>query len=122
MMETTADALRRWVKAQKAMDAAGWSMQDATTYLRGHDDRQPEIDALTARVRELEATVLDEHSRLAQEEVARFLAILGNRLAPAPTADLAKTAVELMLPFFGLLRVKAVLEAFAGHRKFRPPE
>jgi hypothetical protein len=37
-------------------------------YLRGHDDRQPEIDALQARVRELESTVLDEHSRLAQEE------------------------------------------------------
>jgi len=67
-------------------------VQDA--YLRGHDDRQPEIDALQAelaaarqefaewldasrkaldthaalqeRVRELESTILDEHSRLAQ--------------------------------------------------------
>jgi hypothetical protein len=65
-------------------------------YLRGYDDRQPEIDALQAelaaarqefaewldasrtaldthaalqaRVRELEATILDEHSRLAQAE------------------------------------------------------
>jgi hypothetical protein len=37
-------------------------------FLSGHDDRQPEIDALTARVRELEATLLDEHSRLAQAE------------------------------------------------------
>jgi hypothetical protein len=45
-----ADTLRRWLKERKAMDDAGWSVQDASTYLRGHDDRQPEIDALTAEV------------------------------------------------------------------------
>jgi hypothetical protein len=27
-----------------------------------------------------------------------------------------------MLPFFGLLRVKAVLEAFAAHERSRPPD
>jgi len=40
----------------------------AIAYLRGYDDTKAEIDALQARVRELESTVLDEHSRLAQEE------------------------------------------------------
>jgi len=42
MSETTADALRRWVNARGAMDAAGWSMQDAATYLRGYDDATKE--------------------------------------------------------------------------------
>jgi DNA-binding transcriptional MerR regulator len=65
---------------------------------------------------------VDAATRLAQEEVSRFLEILGDRLEPARTANLAKTAVELMLPFFGLLRVKAVLEAFAAHERSRPPD
>jgi hypothetical protein len=47
---------------------SGMSVDMQVAYLQGHDDRQPEIDALQARVRELESTVLDEHSRLAQEE------------------------------------------------------
>jgi len=59
---------------------------------------------------------------LAREEVSRFLEILGDRLDPTRTADLAKAAVELMLPFFGLLRVKAVLEAFAAHEQSRRPD
>jgi len=62
---------------------------------------------------------VDAAEALAQEEVGRFLEILGDRLDPARTADLAKTALELMLPFFGLLRIKAVLAALAGHG--RPP-
>jgi hypothetical protein len=65
---------------------------------------------------------VDAATRLAQEEVSRFLEILGDRLEPARTANLANTAVELMLPFFGLLRVKAVLEAFAAHERSRPPD
>jgi hypothetical protein len=82
------------VAARVPEDLRHWLAQ--SEYLRGYDDRQPEIDALQAelaaarqefaewlgasrkaldthaalqeRVRELESTILDEHSRLAQEE------------------------------------------------------
>jgi polyhydroxyalkanoate synthesis regulator phasin len=43
--------------------------------------RQPEIDALQARVRELESTVLNEHSRLAQEEAKpAAVGVVGGRM------------------------------------------
>jgi hypothetical protein len=86
----------RAVEALDGTDAAAWCHDERAAYLRGYDDRQPEIDALQAelaaarqefaewlgasrkaldthaalqeRVRELESTILDEHSRLAQEE------------------------------------------------------
>ncbi len=50
---------------------------------------------------------------LADQEVTRFLDTLGNRLDARRTAKLAQSAIDIMLPFFGLLRMKAVLEAFA---------
>jgi hypothetical protein len=86
-----------YLQARSALeDETEMCEMEIAAYLRGYDDRQPEIDALQvelaaarqefaewmdasrtaldthtalqARVRELEATILDEHSRLAQEE------------------------------------------------------
>ena len=56
---------------------------------------------------------------LAETEVNRFLDILGDRIDAAKAADLAQSALDLMLPFFGLLRTKAVIEAFARRRDAR---
>jgi BMFP domain-containing protein YqiC len=67
MSETLADTLRRWLKGRKAMDDAGWSVQDASTYLRGHDDRQPEIDALTAEVEKWKGRYYDVADAVARE-------------------------------------------------------
>jgi len=76
--QTLAETLRAYFEADAAYSVARHSMQstianewtddERAQYLRGHYDRQSEIDALTARVRELEVTLLNEHSRLAQEE------------------------------------------------------
>jgi len=57
---------------------------------------------------------VDAARRLAEEEVSRFQQTLHNRLDPASTAALAKTALDIMLRFFGLLRTKAVVAAFAA--------
>jgi DNA-binding transcriptional MerR regulator len=57
---------------------------------------------------------------LARQEVERFLGILGGRVDAQRMAGMAKAAVDLMLPFFGLLRTKAVLDAFA-ERSPPPP-
>jgi hypothetical protein len=90
---TLADALRMLMTAEDVLEKLDpktvWNDDMAKLYLRGHDDRQSEIDALHAhivaqadreqqlekqrnaaqdRVRELEATLLDEHSRLAQAQ------------------------------------------------------
>jgi hypothetical protein len=69
---TLAEKLRDWVgKADVAHEAQGAErfarlaaeedgitlLRDARTYLRGHDDRQSEVDALTARVNDLESMV-----------------------------------------------------------------
>ena len=88
-MTTLAEKLRAWEGSEENFSAAraalvgtpadAWDDDMRFCYLRGHDDAKAEsaanvemsrnqIDALTARVRELEATLLDEHSRLAQEE------------------------------------------------------
>lgn len=56
---------------------------------------------------------IEAAQELAEEEVAKFLSTLDNRLDRQQTAALAQSALNLMLPFFGLLRMKAVLEAFA---------
>jgi DNA-binding transcriptional MerR regulator len=53
---------------------------------------------------------------LADTEVSRFLAVLGTQVDAGRAADMARTAVDLMLPFFGLLRTKAVISAFARAR------
>ncbi|MEN6543987.1 MerR family transcriptional regulator [Parvibaculum sp.] len=58
---------------------------------------------------------------LAKEEVTRFLDTLGNRLDARHTAKLAQSAIDIMLPFFGLLRMKAVLEAFAQRSQAQAP-
>jgi predicted nucleic acid-binding Zn-ribbon protein len=105
---TLAETLRELAARRDAIKAAEQAYRNVPThivpsdmgvdmqvaYLRGYDDRQPEIDALQAelaaarqefaewlgasrkaldthaalqeRVRELESTILDEHSRLAQ--------------------------------------------------------
>ena len=60
---------------------------------------------------------VDAAQRLAEEEVSRFLETLHDRLDPARTAVLAKTALEVMLKFFGLLRTKAVVAAFAAQEQ-----
>jgi hypothetical protein len=62
---TLAEKLRALVESKKAWKDAEqtlvgtpaemWDDRDCTLYLRGYDDAQAEIDALTARVRELEA-------------------------------------------------------------------
>ena len=50
--------------------------------------------------------------KLANREVETFLGILGGRLDEAETARLALEALDRMLPFLGLLRMKAVRRAF----------
>ncbi|WP_439816828.1 MerR family transcriptional regulator [Zavarzinia sp. CC-PAN008] len=52
---------------------------------------------------------------LAEQEVSRFLGAVAGRVEPARAAEMAENAVTLMLRFFGMLRRKAVLEAFARH-------
>ena len=56
---------------------------------------------------------VDAADRLAETEVSKFLAVLGDKLDRQQKAELAQNALNLMLPFFGLLRMKAVLKAFA---------
>jgi hypothetical protein len=88
-MTTLAEKLRAWVEAreqahaveQEIRESQGrmFSGEEVRDYLSGHDDAKAESaeeiavlreegKRLTARVRELEATLLDEHSRRAQEE------------------------------------------------------
>jgi hypothetical protein len=88
-MTTLAEKLRAYVDADTGFaravealdgtDAAAWCHDERAAYLRGHDEAKAESaeaiavlrdegKRLTARVRELEATLLDEHSRLAQAE------------------------------------------------------
>jgi len=49
---------------------------------------------------------------LARAEVSTFLSIIAGRVEEGEAADLALTALRLMLDFFGLLRMKAVLAEF----------
>lgn len=53
-------------------------------------------------------------NELARREVAAFLDIVTGRLDEASAATLAVEALNRMLPFFGLLRTKAVLREFAA--------
>jgi DNA-binding transcriptional MerR regulator len=57
---------------------------------------------------------------LAQAEVRTFLQIVGGRMGEERAAALAQTALSLMLDFFGHLRMKAVLEAFAEQTRGGP--
>ena len=50
---------------------------------------------------------------LASEEVEKFLETLDDRVNVEKAATLAKNALDLMLPFFGLLRTKFVITEFA---------
>jgi len=52
---------------------------------------------------------------LAQREVSEFLKIVAGRIDASEAVGLALEALQRMLPFFGLLRTKAVLEAMRGH-------
>lgn len=60
---------------------------------------------------------------LAAREVGAFLDIVTGRLDESAAATMAVEALNRMLPFFGLLRTKAVLREFAartGERATRP--
>jgi hypothetical protein len=47
---------------------------------------------------------------LAHVEVRRFLSIIPGRMDEPLAAELARTAIRVMIDFFGLLRMKAVLK------------
>lgn len=49
---------------------------------------------------------------LAATEVRRFLSIVAGRVSETEAAELAQVALKVMLDFFGLLRMKAVLSEF----------
>jgi DNA-binding transcriptional MerR regulator len=52
---------------------------------------------------------VDGANALAHVEVKRFLSIIRGRMDDRHAADLALTAIRVMLDFFGLLRMKAVM-------------
>ena len=58
---------------------------------------------------------VEEAEALAEREVSEFLGVIGDHVAAEQAAAMAQSAVNLMLPFLGLLRTKAVLDAFARH-------
>ncbi|MGE3391089.1 MAG: MerR family transcriptional regulator [Gammaproteobacteria bacterium] len=58
---------------------------------------------------------------LAQREVSEFLKIVGGRIDASEAAGLALEALQRMLPFFGLLRTKAVLDAMRAHAPSADP-
>ena len=92
MTRKIVDVLREWKKVDeeynavaaqmKDLEVADWDDEIKDIYLRGYDDAKTEMANLEMllreaedenayawrRVRELESTLLDEHSRLAQEE------------------------------------------------------
>jgi hypothetical protein len=92
MTRKIVDVLREWKKVDeeynavaaqmKGLEVADWDDEIKDIYLRGYDDAKTEMANLEMllreaedenayawrRVRELESTLLDEHSRLAQEE------------------------------------------------------
>jgi DNA-binding transcriptional MerR regulator len=49
---------------------------------------------------------------LAEREVSEFLEIVAGRATEAEATEMAQAATSLMLPFFGHLRMKAVVRAF----------
>jgi DNA-binding transcriptional MerR regulator len=49
---------------------------------------------------------------LARQEVDNFLSLITSDATEHQAAEMAQSAIALMLPFFGLLRTKAVLAAF----------
>jgi len=53
---------------------------------------------------------VDAAAGLARAEIAEFLSIVEGRVDETRAADLALTAIKVMLDFFGLLRMKAVLQ------------
>lgn len=59
-------------------------------------------------------------NELARREVTEFLDIVTGRLGDAEAAQLALEALTRMLPFFGLLRTKAVLREMHSNTQPRP--
>jgi BMFP domain-containing protein YqiC len=80
-MTTLAEKLRAWQEAERMLaiadqakrdaveavppDLRGWQLRDG--YLRGHDDRQSEIDALTAEVEKWKGRYYDVADAVARE-------------------------------------------------------
>ncbi len=57
---------------------------------------------------------------LAHVEVRRFLSIVQGRMNEPHAAELARTAIRLMIDFLGLLRMKAVLRELTAQTQPRP--
>lgn len=63
---------------------------------------------------EVVAIYVDAARDLARHEVETFLSIIAGRLGEDKAAQMAETALKLMLDVFGLLRMKAVLAEIAS--------
>lgn len=61
------------------------------------------------------ALYVEAAADLARREVDNFLSLISSEATEADAAEMAQSAIALMLPFFGLLRTKAVLQAFEGY-------
>lgn len=93
-----------WLSRTDAQLVGLWGQMRAA----GFDERQgfkPEVVRL----------YVEAAQSLAQAEVSTFLEIIAGRADESRAADLAQTALRVMLDFFGLLRMKAVLGEFRGH-------
>lgn len=66
---------------------------------------------------EVTGIYVDAARDLARAEVGVFLSTIAGRLGEEQAAELAQAALQLMLDFFGLLRMKAVLAEFAARNR-----